>query len=121
MVNTYGLFQELIPYGGATSEAEFVYFIPDLIVNRGASTATIDVSNPPDNGSIVIFRGSDYISSFSSLVTVALASLPYTDSTINNELSHKYKAKFVYTYNGRVINDAPKSNPVYTIQPNGEL
>ena len=121
MANTYGLFQTLIPYGGATSEADFIYFIPDLIVNRGASTATIDVSNPPDNGSVVIYRGTDYISSFSTLVTVALTSLPYTDNTINNQLSHKYKARFVYTFNGKQINDAPTSNPVYTIQPNGEL
>jgi hypothetical protein len=121
MINTYGLIQTLVPYGGATSEVDFVYFIPDLIVNRGASTATINVSNPPDNGSLVILRGNDYIGSFSTLTTVALSSLPYTDSTINNELSHKYKARFIYTFNGRLINDAPSSNPVYTIQPNGEL
>jgi hypothetical protein len=122
-MNTYGLAQEIIPYGGAISRASFVYFIPELIVNRGATEAIINVANPPNNGTIRIFRANDYIGTFTELPAspIPLTSLPFTDSTINNTLSHKYKAKFVYLFNGQQINDAPKSNPVYTIQPNGEL
>jgi hypothetical protein len=121
MVNTYGLIQTIIPYGGAVSQAEFVYFVPELIVNRSSTQAVINVANPPNNGSLVILRGNDYIGSFSTLVTVPLSSLPYADTTINNNLSHKYKGKFVYSFNGQQINDAPSSAPIYTIQPNGEL
>jgi hypothetical protein len=120
-VRTYGLVQAIFPYGGAISEADFIYFRPNLIVNRFPTEVIIDVVNPPSNGSLEILRGDDYIGGFDTLVTVPLSSLPYHDTTINNNLSHKYKGKFVYLFNGKQIEDAPRSNPIYTIKPNGEL
>lgn len=107
----------LRPYGAVPSLDRFVYFVPKLNVIR-ATTApfgvTVNVTNPPDNGSLVIFRGNDVRANFAELATVALNALPFTDSTANSTLNHKYTARFVYNFNGRVISTAPVGDPVYT-------
>lgn len=105
------------PYGGVASTERFVFFVPRLNVTR-ATTApfavTVNVTNPPDNGSLVIYRADDVRANFSELTTVALSSLPYTDSTANAELNHKYQGRYVYVFNGRTVSGAPLSDPVYT-------
>lgn len=105
------------PYGGVPSLEQFVYFIPKLNVIRATTSpfgVTVNVTNPPDNGSLVIFRANDVRANFTELATVALGALPYTDSTANSTLNHKYTARFVYNFNGRTISTAPVGEPVYT-------
>lgn len=105
------------PYGGVPSLEQFVYFIPKLNVIRATTSpfgVTVNVTNPPDNGSLVIFRANDVRANFTELATVALGALPYTDSTANSTLNHKYTARFVYNFNGRTVSGAPLSDPVYT-------
>jgi len=105
------------PYGGVASNERFVFFVPRLNVIRATTSpfgVTINVTNPPDNGSLVIYRANDVRANFSELATVALGALPYTDSTANSTLNHKYTARFVYNFNGRIISTAPVGEPVYT-------
>jgi hypothetical protein len=104
-------------YGGVPSLDQFVFFVPQLNVIRDTSSpfhATIDVTNPPDNGSLIIYRGDDVRSGVSELATVALTSLPYTDSTANPILNHKYVGRYFYNFNGRLVTGAPLSAPAYT-------
>jgi hypothetical protein len=105
------------PYGGVASNEQFVFFVPRLNVIRATTSpfgVTINVTNPPDNGSLVIFRGNDVRATFSELATVALSALPYTDATANATLNHKYQGRYVYVFNGRTVSGAPLSDPVYT-------
>jgi hypothetical protein len=105
------------PYGGVASTERFVYFVPRLNVIRATTSpfaVTVNVTNPPDNGSLIIYRANDVRAGFSTLTTVALTSLPYTDATANPELNHKYQGRYVYNFNGRLVTGAPVSDPVYT-------
>lgn len=105
------------PFGGVASSERFVFFVPQLNVIRATTSpfgVTVDVTNPPDNGSLVIFRANDVRANFAELATVALSALPYTDATANSTLNHKYQGRYVYVFNGRTVSGAPLSDPVYT-------
>jgi len=118
MIGTYGfaLYGRAI-YGGVPSTEQFVYFVPQLNVIRATTSpfgVTVNVTNPPDNGSLIIYRGNDVRSGVSVLATVPLTSLPYTDSSANPILNHKYIGRYVYNFNGRIVTGAPLSDAVYT-------
>jgi hypothetical protein len=118
MIRTYGFgVYGLGPYGGVGSLEQFVFLVPELKVNRDASApfhAVIDVFNPPDNGSIEIYRANDVRAKFALLDTIPLDQLPYTDTTANSILNHKYMARYQYIFNGRTVTQAPVSAPIYT-------
>jgi hypothetical protein len=104
-------------YGGVVSNERFVFFVPQLNVTRATTSpfaVTVNVTNPPDNGSLIIYRGDDVRSGITELTTVALTSLPYTDSTANPILNHKYVGRYVYNFNGRLVTTAPLSASSYT-------
>jgi hypothetical protein len=118
MIRTYGFgVYGLGPYGGVASLEQFVFLVPELKVNRGVTApfhSVIDVLNPPDNGSIEIYRANDVRSKFTLLTTVAISSLPFTDTTANPILNHKYMGRYQYIFNGRLVTQAPVSPPIYT-------
>jgi hypothetical protein len=118
MIRTYGFGPYgLGPYGAVPSLISFVYFVPILNVTRSTTApfgVTVNVTNPPDNGQLIIYRGDDVRSGLSLLATVNLSALPYTDSTANPILNHRYVGRYVYNFNGRIVTGAPVSEPVYT-------